>query len=211
MTETAGVGMPFLAEKLHESYPDKAFELINQGVGGTRVGYGYWRLSNDYEFKGIKYQSLLSLNPDIVLLESFAYNNGSDGPRDGGIDHLRRMHYNIIETIREKTDAVVVAVVTIAPNTERFLETVPNFVHTPVEIRRWMAQDRMAYLEEFEKIAAEFDLPTVNVYRATLNAFDNGVPLDTYINQSDCIHPSDAAHELTAKLIVETFKKHNII
>ena len=211
MTETAGPGMAALAAELSKARPGLDFEIINQGVGGTRVGYGLWRLTHGYEYNGAHCQSLVSFEPDIVLLESFAYNNGSDGPRDGGLAHFRSMHLQMIETIQRHTGASIVCLVTIAPNPARFLETVPNFVHTPIEIRRWMAQDRVEYLEEFERIAGEMNLPTANVYRATLAAARNGTSLDTFIDPQDAIHPSSAGHELTARVIVETLMGHDLI
>lgn len=211
MIETAGPGLPALAGELKKAYSGKSFELINQGVGGTRLGYGFWRLTNEYESQGKKHPPLVSLDPDIVLLESFGYNNGSDGPRNGGLIHFRQMHCKIIETIYEQTSAKIVCVVPIAPNPERFLETVSNFMHTPSEIRRWMAQDRTEYLEEFERIATEMQLPLANVYRATLSSQQNGVPLDVFIDPKDSIHPSEQGHILTAQIIVETMSRHSLI
>jgi hypothetical protein len=56
-----------LAEELKRVWPDREFEIINQGVGGTRVGYGLWRLTNEYEF----HNSLCSLNtcPQKIPIE----------------------------------------------------------------------------------------------------------------------------------------------
>jgi len=84
-------------------------------------------------------------------------------------------------------------------------------VHTPVDIRRWMAYDRVKYLQEFERIATELNLPMANAYRATLDAADNGTSLDIFINPEDFIHPSDTGHELTARLIVETMIEQGLL
>jgi len=211
MTDTAGEGCPALAKELANAFPDREFEIINQGVGGTRVGYGLWRLTNDYEHNEKQCKALVSLDPDLVLVESFAYNNGSDGPRDGGIAHFRDMHFKIIDTIRTRTNAEIIAVVTVAPDPEHFVESVPNFKYTPVAIRRWMAGDRVAYLEEMIKIAHELELPLANVYQATLDAQSTGTPLGDFIRDDDCIHPNEKAHELSAQLILEAIKKHGVI
>lgn len=211
MTDTAGEGCPALAKELKRNFPDKEFEIINQGVGGTRVGYGLWRLENEYEFNGKKNPPLISLNPDIVLLESFAYNNGSDGLLGEGLAHFRDMHLKIVEKIRANTNAQIVFVVTIAPVKERFLESVPNFKNTPVSIRKWMAEDRIAYLEEAIKIAQGLELPLADVYHASLEAAGRGEPLSKFINPVDWIHPGPEGHELAAKVIVEAFKKNNLL
>ena len=211
MTDTAGMDCKALKLQLAQNYPELQFDLLNYGVGGTRVGYGLWRLTHEYEFRNTKFAPLTAINPDIVLLESFAYNNGSDGNTCGGIEHFRQMHFEIIKTLREETDAEIVFVVTIAPDTEHFLESVPNFINTPVAIRRWMAEDRIMYLREGLKIAAEMNLPVVNVYQATLDAAAQGIPLGTFIDQNDWIHPGEKGHQLTAELTVKIFKKYSIV
>lgn len=212
MTQTAGDGCPALTTELARKYPDKKFEIINQGVGGTRAGYGLWRMTNEYEVDKKKFSPLVSLNPDIVILESFAYNNATDGLlNDEGLIHFRDMHYKMVETIREKTDAVIIFVVTIAPDVNHFIENVPCFYNTPKSILKSMAEERMRYLEEAIKIAGELELPLVNVYAATLAAQADGTPLSTFINPEDCIHPNEKGHELTAHLIVEVMKEHNLI
>ncbi len=211
MTDTAGDGCPLLRAELEKHYPGKKFDIYNYGVGGTRVGYGLWRLTNDYEFNDKKYEALVKLNPDLVLVESFAYNNGSDGPRENGLPHFRKMHSKIVETLREKTNAKIVYVVTIAPDTEHFLESVPSFFNTPVSIRKWMAEDRIVYLKETIKIAKELELPVVNVYQASLDAAKKGIPLGRWINPKDWIHPGEEGHQFIAENIVKLFVDKELI
>jgi len=211
MTDTAGESCPRLRVELQKHYPNKKFDIYNYGVGGTRVGYGLWRLTHDYEFNDKKYEALVKLNPDLVLVESFAYNNGSDGPREDGLPHFREMHHQIVETLREKTNAKIVYVATIAPDTEHFLESVPSFFNTPVSIRKWMAEDRMVYLEEAIKIAEELELPLVNVYQASLDAAKQGIPLSRWVNPKDWIHPGEEGHQLIAENIVKVFVEKELI
>jgi len=211
MTDTAGLDCKELKLQLNRNYPELHFELFNYGVGGTRVGYGLWRLTHEYEFRDVKFAPLVEIKPDVVLLESFAYNNGSDGDLPGGIEHFRDMHRKIVTMLREKTGAEIIFVATIAPDPERFLESVPNFVFTPSSVLRRMAEDRVKYLREGLKIAAELGLPVVNVYQATLDAAARGVPLGTYIDQNDWIHPNAEGHRLTAGLTIEVLKKYNLI
>ncbi len=212
MTQSAGEGCPALAAELAKEYPGKEFDIINQGVGGTRAGYGLWRMTNEYEFEKKTFPPLVSLNPDIVVLESFAYNNATDGLlNDEGIKHFRDMHCKMVNTIRDKTDANIIFVVTIAPDVNHFLETIPSFYNTPKSILACMAKERMHYLEEAIKIVGELNLPLVNVYAATLAAQKDGIPLSTFINPEDSIHPGPEGHKLTARLIVEVMKTHNMI
>jgi lysophospholipase L1-like esterase len=211
MTDTSGEGCPLLRAELEKHYPGRKFDIYNYGVGGTRVGYGLWRLTHDYEFKDKKYEALVKLNPNIVLVESFAYNNGSDGPREDGLPHFRKMHRQIVETLKQKTNAKIVYVVTIAPDTKHFLESVPNFINTPVSIRKWMAEDRKMYLEETIKIAHELGFPLVNVYQASLDAAKQGTPLGSWINPKDWIHPGEAGQQFIAENIVKIFVEKKLI
>ena len=212
MTQTAGDSYPALTAELAAEYPDKKFEIINQGVGGTRAGYGLWRLTNEYKVDKKKNPPLVSLNPDLVILESFAYNNATDGLLgDEGLEHFRDMHYKMVETIIEETDADIIFVVTIAPDVDHFIETVPCFYNTPKSILRSMAEERMRYLEEAIQIAGDLALPLVNVYDATLAAKKEGTPLKTFINPEDWIHPSLKGHELTARLTVKVIKQNDLI
>ena len=212
MTQSAGDGYPALVAELAKEYPDKEFEIINQGVGGTRAGYGLWRMTNEYEGDKKKLPPLVSLNPDIVILESFAYNNATDGLlNDEGLTHFRDMHCKMVNTIKEKTGAKIIFVVTIAPDVNHFIENVPCFYNTPKSILKSMAEARMRYLEEAIQIANDLDLPLVNVYATTLAAKNEGTPLSTFINPEDCIHPGPEGHKLTARLIGEVMKKHNMI
>jgi lysophospholipase L1-like esterase len=211
MTDTGGEGYPALRKALEKVRSETEFDVYNYGVGSTRVGYGLWRLTHEYEFNNKTYAPLVSLDPDIVLVESFAYNNGSDGPREGGLEHFRDMHYQIVETLKRETNAKIVYVVTIAPDTERFLESVPSFLNTPVGIRRWMAEDRVVYLEEALKIAEELNLPVVNVYQASLDAAKQGIPLGRWITPTDWIHPGEEGHEFITENIARVLVAEGLI
>jgi len=212
MVEHAGVGMPLLAAQLQAAWPNVPFEVINQGVTGSRVGHGLWRLTREYEQAGRQLTPIVTLQPDVVLLESFAYTNAADGViGDEGLRHLREMHWRIVSTIREKTAADIVFVVSVAPDGERFLETSPAYVHTPGAIRRWMAKDRRIYLEEAAKMAQSWELPIANAFQASMDAAARGTPLARFISATDWLHPSEEGHRLTAGLIVEALRQHKLL
>ena len=211
MTETFGEGMPILAVALKKQWPDKTFEMINHGVGGTRVGYGLWRLNNEYKVKGKICSPLLSLNPNIVLLESFAYNNATDGLNNMGLNHFKDMHTKIVERLRQETHAIIIFVVTFAPDLDHFLESVPVFYNTPLPIRRKMAEERIVYLKEAIKLAKELNLPLANVYQTSLENAKKGIPLSENINPDDWIHPSETGLKLVSEEIVKTLFKETII
>jgi len=209
MTESYGETFSEFLEILKGSYHDKEFSFFNYGVGGTRAGYGLWRLTHEYEFKSKKWPSLVSIAPDIVLLESFAYNNASDGIYGDGLKHLGEMHEEIVRTLRKQTNAHIIFVVAIAPDLDHFLEGNSNFIYTPKSILRGMAEDRARYLEEGLCIAERLKLPVANVYQACIDKESQGILRATFIG--DGIHPGPAGNRLTAEVVAETIRANNII
>lgn len=207
MTASFKEGAPILANALNAKWPEKEFEVINQGVGGTRVGYGLWRLKNEYDVKGKKHPPLISLDPDIVIIESFAYNNATDGVNTEGLNHFKDMHRQIIKTLQEETNATIIFVATFAPDLDNFLKSIPAFYNTPISIRRRMAKERMDYLEEAIKLANELNLPLANVYKRSLDNEKKGIPLETNINHIDWIHPSECGMKLVAQEIINTLSQ----
>jgi lysophospholipase L1-like esterase len=210
MTESYGETFNELLEILGNTYTDRDFEFYNFGVGGTRAGYGLWRLTNEYEYKSKKQASLLSIEPDIVLIESFAYNNASDGVYDDdGLKHFCEIHERIVRTIREQSSAKIIFVATIAPDTDHFLEGNMNFIYTPNSILSKMAEDRIKYLEKALRIAEKLDLPIANVYQASLEKENKGTPRSTFIG--DGIHPNSMGNKLAAETIAKTINEYKII
>ena len=210
MTEAMGEDCAPLADACGKEFPDVGFEFFNYGVGGTRAGYGLWRLTHDYEHQGRTWKSLVSLNPDIVLVESFAYNNGSDGTTNGiGLRHFRDVHRKIIGTLKKSTNAKIVFVATIAPDPSGFLAGNSNFMNTPASIRRWMANDRAAYLREGIRLAKRLGVPLANVYQECLALKRGGTPLGTFIG--DGIHPSGEGLRLIARTIAATLKSNQLL
>jgi hypothetical protein len=212
MTASAGPAMPALAAALYAAWPTVAFEVINHGVPGSRAGHGLWRLTHDCPVGDRVLPAVVSLQPDIVLIESFAHTNAADGIiGDDGVKHLRDMHWRMLSTLRETTQADVVAVVTVAPDCDHFLETTPGYIQTPVAVRRWMAKDRRHYLEEAVRTAQAWELPLADAYHASLDPAIGGAPLARFIDPATWQVPSEEGHRLVARLVVETLQRHALI
>ena len=212
MTEAAGPALPHLAVALREAWPGVPFDLVNLGRSGTRAGLLLWRLTHDEWIGGRLCPSVVSLQPDIVLVESCAHVNAADGViGDDGLKHFRDMHWRVVATLREKSAADLVEVVTLPPDGEHLLETAAAYVHTPAAIRRWMAKDRRVYLEEAVRMAQAWELPLANVYQAALDAMAKGVPLARFIAALDWQQPSEEGHRLTARIVVEALRQHHVV
>ena len=83
MIDTMGPGLPAVQTQLTNRYSSTNFTLLNYGVGATNLEYGIERITNGYNYLGNQIPSLASTRPDIVVLESFAYNPFPDA--DGGV------------------------------------------------------------------------------------------------------------------------------
>lgn len=212
MTAAAGPTLPHLASALRDAWPEVPFDLHNLACPGHRVGQILWRLTHDQWAGDRLLPSVTSLHPDLVLIESCAHVNAADGIiGDEGLKHFRDMHWRIVATLREKTTADLVEVVTLPPDSERLLETAPAYVHTPAAIRRWMAKDRRVYLDEAVRMAQAWELPLANVYHSALEAMARGTPLERFIAAADWQSPSDEGHRLTASVITATLRRHRLI
>ena len=63
MTDCWGEDCPELAAELARRFPHTRFVIENHGLGGTRLGYGLWRIRHDYEKNGALRRCLSLFRP----------------------------------------------------------------------------------------------------------------------------------------------------
>jgi len=197
MIDTMGPGLPAVNNTLSTTYPTANFTLVNYGVGGTNIDYGIERITNGYTYLGNQIPSLTSTHPDIVVVESFAYN---PFPVATGIDRHWMALAKAVDTIRQNLPgAKIIIAASIAPNSTAFGDGAAGLAFS--------AQDKIErttvikqYLDSTVKFAASQHLPLADAYHASLNSSGDGIL--TYINGGDHIHYSDAGRVLFAQKIV---------
>jgi len=183
MIETCGEGCPYLYDSLHLLYPNVGFKIYNNGLPSTDIARGYSRLTSEYEFNGVQKPVLLN-EPDIIVVESFAYNPWSNSQSD--LDKYWLILAHIVDTIRAQNRKVIF-LATIAPNSAVYAKTSAGTSWSEQE--RWdRAKTVKLYLDTFVNFAKNQKIPLVDVYSASLDTKDEGDL--TYINKSDYIHPS---------------------
>lgn len=207
MVDTLGPDIPNLKASLTSLYPSTEFTLLNYGVGGTNIDYGLERLTNDYTYLGKPIPSLVSVKPDLVVVESFGYNPLSYN--EGALDHQWLTLDAIVKTLEEHLPQVkVVIAATIAPNADVFGDGAPNLSYTPYE-----KQERVAliktYLENATRYAKSQHLPLADVYHPSLDSRGNGTI--TYINPGDHIHYSDSGRTFFAKILSDTIITNTLL
>lgn len=206
MIDTLGPGIPALHTLLEQVYPQTNFTLLNYGYGGTNIDYGIERITNGYTYLGAQIPSLVSTHPDIVVIESFAYN---PFPVEGGLDRHWLAMARAVDTIRSNIPgAKIIIAATIAPNSTVFGDGAPGLAFS--------AQDKIErtkvikqYLDSTVKFAADQRLPLADAYHASLTG--NGDGNLTYINGGDHIHYSDAGRALFTRKVAEAIGANRLL
>lgn len=204
MVDVMQQGLPQLQSALKNVYPNVTFTLYNFGVGASNLEYAITRLINSYTYLGEGKPSVLSTMPDIVIIESFAYNNF--GPGQAGLDHQWLLLAKAVDTIRSNAPgAKIIIASTIAPNGHIFGDSAGlNFQPND----KWQrAETIKTYLENALRFAQSEHIPYADAFHTTLGSDGQGIT--KYIQ--DGIHPSGPGGELFAQKVVEAIRKYNLL
>lgn len=205
MTDTLGRDLPNLKNLLYSNFPNYTFSLLNYGQGGTDLDSGLYRLTNATNYLGAEYPPLLSFKPDILVVESFAYNHWSGEKYD--LDRQWITLARIIDTVREKSpDTKIVLAASIAPNKHIFGDGVLNWSGALKENSSLIIK---AYLQNMVNFATSEHYPLADAYHPSLDSTGNG--LEQYINIGDHLHPSPEGALLYSQKIIEAIKSNAMI
>ncbi len=202
MIDTMGPELPAVNNTLSAAYPATDFTLLNYGAGGTNIDYAIERVTRGYTYLGNQIPSLGATHPDIVVVESCAYNPFPDA--DGGINRHWLALARAVDTIRENLPgAKIIIAATIAPNSTVFGDGAAGVAFGPQDkIQRTTIIKQ--YLDSTVKFAQSQHLPLADAYHASLTATGDGNL--TYINGADHIHYSDAGRALFAQKVVNALQ-----
>lgn len=206
MIDTLGPNVAALNQSLARQFPSRSFDILNYGVGSRDIEYGLYRLTNSYEYLGKHIDSLVSTNPDIVVVESFAYNNFGNSQQ--GIDRHWLALGAITTTIKQKLPkAKIIIATTIAPNSIVYGNGIKNLHLTSLE-KIEKANTTKLYLQNAINYATSQGFPLANAYQASLSGNDGQ---RQYISSIDNLHPSASGASLFSDTIVETIQKHKLL
>lgn len=197
MLETCGMGCPYLATALDRLIPEVRFTILNNSVGSTDLLNGFNRLTNPYEYQGSQ-KPVLVQDPDVVIVESFAYNHWSSDQSD--IDKYWLTLAHIVDTLKLQKKKILF-LATIAPNSAVYAKTAPGINWS--EADRWeQAKLVRLYLDTFIGFAKSQNIPLVDVYHESLDAKGEGDLSN--IEKSTYIHPSVAGFRLIADRLAQS-------
>ncbi|KKS80270.1 MAG: hypothetical protein UV54_C0011G0002 [Candidatus Beckwithbacteria bacterium GW2011_GWA2_43_10] len=200
MVDTAGTGFFGLEKRLNDYYSQTDVKIFNYGAGATDLEYGLFRLTNDYQYLGKTVPALLKVEPDIVIVESMAYNHWSDTKED--LDRQWLTMGKIVDTIKKDSAAEVVFLTTIAPNTKVYAKNIDGLNLTEEDRLNRVKTVRM-YIKNMINFSGSQGVPLINIYQASLGAGGEGKL--KYISE-DGLHLSEQGHKLTAEMIFDYLK-----
>jgi hypothetical protein len=195
--------LPQLQSSLKKYYPEVKFNLFNFGVGASDLEYAVERLTEEYVYLGSKYPAVLSVKPDVLVIESFAYNNFGYGQE--GLDKQWMLIGDIItRTNKISPDTEIVLAATIAPNATVYGKGIDGIEWNQAE-RLVRSETVKEYLQNIINFANSQGYPLADAYHASIDEYGEGKPV--YINAQDNLHPSGPGGELfcqkTAEAIAE--------
>lgn len=204
MIDTMG-DLKTLELALLQYWPNVTFELLNYGVGSTPVESGLERLSKGFRNHDQDFPPLLSQKPDIVIVESFAYNHPLATAE--GLSHQTSTLTQIIQEVK-KSGAQLMLLATIGPNNETFGMGAPG-ISWDQNQRKIAAQEIRLFLDNALSLGNNLAVPIVDAYHPSLDKNGNGRGI--FISPNDNIHPSQAGIELVSDLVTQKLKNLSLI
>lgn len=199
MVDSLGAGIPDLEKSLAQYFPQKKFNIINYGVGASDLEYALYRLKNNYRYLDTVHPSLLSLKPDIIVIESFAYNNF--GNTQNGFDRQWLALGAITTEIKNNLPLTkIILAATIAPQSSSFAVG-SGTTYTAMEKIEKIKTIKL-YQKNLINFATSQKFPLADAYTPSLNSKNEG--LSQLINDKDHIHPSALGSQFFCDTLAKT-------
>ena len=198
MTEYLHRPPRMLTDALQALQPEKAYEISNWAVGGTRAELVLYRLLYEFWHGRERMLPLTQSRPDVLVIEACAFNNAND--QQDGINNFKHIWDQIIKACRERApQARLITYLTIGSS-----PTVPDeranrlFFHALPEVFALRHKWREIYQDAFEQWATEAAVECVNVRNEVQRQEALGVPRQQWIS-TDGVHPNAAGVELISQ------------
>ena len=195
-----------LREYMAQYYPGRTFDFLNYGFGSTNILSVEKRLT-EWTFYGRDFQPIMDIDFDLILIESFGHNPLSDYPLEEGLSKQNEALDKIIEIITSKqTREKIIFVATISPNSKTYAY---RQVDMDGETRKKWTTERVAYIKNHIKYAAEHNIPVINIFKESLDSTGDGN--EEYISETDYIHPSPKGIRFISKQISDFIFENRLL
>ncbi|MEM0966297.1 MAG: SGNH/GDSL hydrolase family protein [Verrucomicrobiota bacterium] len=169
---------PLSFQGLQEMFPESEMTMVNAAVGGTGSIVGVFRADDD----------LLPSDPDLVFIE-FAVNDGGDALRRTQ-DVVRALEGIILKLRQQNPNVGICFVYTMTANNEEV-------------IREGFAQPAVSV---HEQVASWYDLPSIYVGPAVVEAIDSGDAIFTAE-----VVDKNSGRDAEGRLVITEDRTHPVI
>lgn len=186
-------------------YPATKFNFLKYGYGSTNIESASKRLTENTTYLNHQNPPLLSQNPDIIVIESFAYNNF--GNSQIGINRHTQALQNLTKLIKERLpQAKIILASTIAPNSVTFANGIKDMHFSALEKIEKTSTIKL-YLQNIINFASKNNLPLADAFHPSLFGQEG---LEELINSSDHLHPSSLGSELFCDTLAKSIFDHQL-
>lgn len=190
---------------LQKYFPTTKFNLLKYGYGSTTLESVIKRLTETTTYIDKENPALLSLSPDIIVIESFAYNNFGNSQK--GIEKHQKLLEEITDLIKEKSpSSKIVLASTIAPNSISFASGIKDVHFSALEKIEKTGTIKL-YLQNLINFAKKNNLPLADAFSPSLFG-NNGA--SEYIDSVDKLHPSNLGTELFCDTLAKSLKDNGL-
>lgn len=196
-------GGTYLRKALAEKYPGTQFVIFNYGKGAITASDGLETFYDAFEHRGRSYKPVDELEPDVIIVGSYAYNVYS--PPDVNKHWLE---YTRLVQEAQKITPNVYMLAEIAPQRSGFGLGAEGVIWEPHNA--WThTQHIIDQLYNPIGLSEALGVPVIDTFNPSLKE-DKIEGRRELIDTSDNIHPSEKGHEFMAKIIAETLDFENL-
>lgn len=204
MTDTLNYYQSYFKSLLSKQYPHYSFGVLNFGQGSTDLESGLKRLTEGTTYEGRYYPSVLSYKPDLLIIESFAYNPWSSKETD--LNRQWITYAKMIDEIKSKSpDTKILFAASIGPNSSSFGDGKLNWTASQ---KKEKTDTIKKYLLNLIRFTQSQNLPVIDAYTSSLTSTGEGKP--EFISSSDHIHPSQKGAQFFFDTVISEIEKNKI-
>jgi lysophospholipase L1-like esterase len=195
MIATLGPDISSLKLSLKQYFPTNIFNLINFGQSATTIDKAASQLPE-----------ILTQKPDIIVVESFAYNNF--GNTQSGFDKQWQYLSDITSKIKSALpNTKIIIAATIAPNSVNIANGIKD-LHLSSLDKIEKANTIKLYLQNAINFANSVGFPLADAYHLSLVDNDGN---REFISSTDNLHPSASGATLFSDVLADTISRHKLL
>ncbi len=205
MTEKLG-NADELKDDLATYYPNKSFEVLNNGFGSTNILSVPDRLIHHTQHIR-DYRPIIDSDFDLIIIESFGHNPLSELPLDQGLQKANEALDTIVAILKITNPRAKIAfAATLSPNKEYYAKGKVDL--SPQQRQKW-ASEREAYIENHIQYAKEHNIPIIDIYHKSQDKNSDGKL--AYIDTADYIHPSPNGIRFISQIMADAIYEQHLL